>query len=160
MSITLIKTSDMPDIKGLSFCSIRGEVDADALYAVHTGRIAHDKIDLSSHYEDLPSHDRLRKELSQAVADGEQDLWLVAQIDERTVGYSQLACWPEEDGMWVYFIGGWVLPEWRGQGIGTAMLHWGETRARPVDPCLTGYAHTRRGTDLARYLCRVSHPRR
>lgn len=32
--------------------------------------------------------------------------------------------------MWVYFMGGWVLPEWRGKGIGSAMLHWGEAMAR------------------------------
>jgi RimJ/RimL family protein N-acetyltransferase len=113
----------MTDIKDLSYRSIVGEADADALYAVHTGRIAHDKVDLSSHHEDLPRYDGLRNDLACAVAAGVQDQWLVAQIIEHVVGYSQLANWPEEDGMWVYFIGGWFLPEWRGQGIGTAMLH-------------------------------------
>jgi len=121
---------DMPAVEGLTFRSITGEADAEALYAVHTGRIAHDKVDLSSHHEDMPSLDGLRDDLSQAVAAGEQDLWLVAQVGERVVGYSQLNSWHEEDGVWAYFIGGWVLPEWRGKGIGSAMLHWGEAMAR------------------------------
>jgi GNAT superfamily N-acetyltransferase len=121
---------DTPKIEGLSFRSIRGEQDADALYAVHIGRIAHDGVDLSLHHEDVPSADSLRYHLSQAVTAREQDQWLVVQIHERVVGYSQIESWHEDDGVWVYFIGGWVLPEWRGKGIGTAMLNWGEAVAR------------------------------
>ena len=68
--------------------------------------------------------------LSQAVAENRQDRWLVAQVDERVVGYSRIISWPEGDGTWVYLTLGWVLPEWRGQGIGTAMLHWIEDRIR------------------------------
>jgi GNAT superfamily N-acetyltransferase len=116
----------------LCFRSIRAEEDTDELYAVHAGRITHGKVDLLLHNEDLPSRDGLRNKLSQAVAVGEQDQWLVAQIHERVVGYSQLASWHEDDEMWVFFIGGWVLPEWRGKGIGTAMLHWGENVARQL----------------------------
>ena len=121
---------NIPNLEGLSFRSIKGEQDAEALYAVHNGRITYDKVDLTLHHEDIPSLDRLRNNLSQAVAAGEQDQWLVAQIHEHVIGYSQLESWHEEDGVWVYFIGGWVLPEWRRKGIGTAMLHWGEAMAR------------------------------
>ena len=46
------------------------------------------------------------------------------------VGYSVIESWHEEDGRWVYLISGWVLPEWRGRGIGTALLRWGEDKAR------------------------------
>jgi mycothiol synthase len=121
---------DMPPIEGLRFRSIRGEQDADVLYAVHAGRIVHDAVDLLSTSEGLPSPDDLRAWLSQAVATGQRDQWLVAQVQERVVGYSQIERWSEDDGTWVYLILGWVLPEWRGQGIGTAMLHWGENTVR------------------------------
>ncbi len=121
---------DMPAVGGLTFRSIAGEEDAALLYAVHTGRIDRDQVDPSSHFEDVPSLDGLRDDLSQAVAAGEQDQWLVAQIHDRVVGYSQLESWHEEDDIWAYFIGGWVLPEWRGKGIGTAMLRWAEATAR------------------------------
>jgi len=132
MSTIQVIIPDALNIEGLSFRSIKGEEDAVALYAVHTGRIAHDKVDLSLHHEDMPSLDRLRSYLSQAMAAKEQEQWLVAQIHELVVGYSQIESWHEEDGVWVYFIGGWVLPEWRGKGIGSAMLHWGEAMARQL----------------------------
>ncbi len=122
--------SEMPAIEGLSFRSIRGEEDTDALYAVHAGRIAHDKVDLLSTFEDWLSRDDLCTSLSQAVAGGQQNQWLVAQVNEQVVGYSQIEYWPEDDGTWVYLSLGWVLPEWRGQGIGTAMLHWCQDMAR------------------------------
>lgn len=121
---------DMPAVDGLVFRSITDEKDAARLYAVHAGRIDRDQVNPSSHFEDMPSLDDLHDELSQAVAAGEQDQWFVAQVCERVVGYSQLTSWHEEDDVWVYFIGGWVLPAWRGKGIGTAMLHWGEEMAR------------------------------
>lgn len=132
MPTTQIIVPDFPNIEGLNFRSIRGEEDADVLNAVHAGRITHDKIDLSLHHEDLPNLDGLRYDLAQAVAAGEHDQWIVVQIHKRVVGYSQLASWHEDDEVWVYFIGGWVLPEWRGKGIGTGMLHWGEALARQL----------------------------
>jgi len=121
---------DAPAIAGLSFRSIRGEEDAAALHAVHVGRMARDAVDPLSTFEGWPSCEHLQDSLSKAVAGSQQDQWLVAQIDGGVVGYSQIECWPESDGTWVYLTLGWVLPEWRGQGIGTAMLHWAEDRIR------------------------------
>ena len=121
---------DAPAIAGLSFRSIHGEEDAAAMHAVHVGRMAHDQVDPLCTFEDWPGLEHLRSSLSKAVAAGQQDQWLVAQVGEQVVGYSQLECWPEGDGTWVYLTLGWVLPEWRGRGIGTAMLHWTEDRCR------------------------------
>ena len=130
MTTESISLHDAPAIPGLSFRPVRGEEDAAALYAVHAGRMAHDEVDPLSTSEDFPSHVHLCASLSKAVAGRQQDQWLVAQINERVVGYSQIECWPEADGTWVYLALGWVLPEWRGKGIGTAMLHWTEDRVR------------------------------
>ena len=132
MSTDPIILPDMPAIEGLYFRSIRGEEDADALYAVHAGRIAHDAVDLLSTSEGLPSRDDLRAALGRVVAAQQQNQRLVAQVNEQVVGYSLIESWSEEDGRWVYLILGWVLPEWRGRGIGTAMLHWGEQTARQL----------------------------
>jgi GNAT superfamily N-acetyltransferase len=117
-------------VAGLSFRSVRGEEDAAALYAVHVGRMAHDEVDPLSTFEDFPSLERLQASLSQALAENRQDRWLVAQVGERVVGYSQIKCWPEGNGTWIYLTLGWVLPAWRGQGLGTAMLHRTEDRIR------------------------------
>lgn len=123
---------DAPDIAGLEFRHARGEQDVDALHAVHLGRIAHDRLTSLSLSESMPSRERLQQVLSQAVAENRLDRWLVAQIDDLVVGYSQFISWPEADGTWVYLTLGWVLPEWRGKGIGTAMLHWTEDRIRQL----------------------------
>jgi hypothetical protein len=64
---------DLPGIEGLSFRPLRGEEDTEALYAVHTGRVAHDQVDLSLHSEDIPSLESLRRYISQAVVKSEQD---------------------------------------------------------------------------------------
>jgi len=132
--MTTIQTvaPDVPDIDGLAFRSLRGEEDADGLFAIHTERVVHDGVDLSLHREGLPSLENLRRWIAQAVAANEQGNWLIAQVDQRIVGYSQVENWHEEDDIWVYFIGGWVLPEWRGRGIGAAMLRWGEALARQL----------------------------
>ncbi len=132
MSDNSIVLPDMPAVAGLHFRSVRGEQDADALYAVHAGRVARDAVDPLSTFEDLPSRDGLRRLLSESVAEGQQYQWLVAQVADHVVGYSQIEYWSEDDGTWVYLIMGWVLPEWRGQGIGTAMLHWCEGTARQL----------------------------
>jgi len=119
-----------PNIPGLIFRPVRGPEDAESLQAVHTGRMACDGVNPKGELEDFPPLDYLREELASAVADGRQDQWQVAQVGDQVVGYSVLESWPEDDGTQVYLIQGWVLPEWRGQGIGTALLRWGEERSR------------------------------
>jgi len=129
----------------VSFRSIRGEEDAAALHNVHVGRMAHDEVDPLSTSEDFPSREHLHALLSKAAAGSQQDQWLVAQIDERVVSYSHIECWPEGDGTWVYLTLGWVLPQWRGKGIGTAMLHWAEDRIR----CLAAAEHPNEKIEFA-----------
>jgi mycothiol synthase len=121
---------DAPALAGLSFRHIRGQEDAEALCAVRVGSVARDATDLLSTSEGVPEREQMSAMLSEAVADHEQDQWLAAQIGVDVVGYSRISFWPESDGTWVYLTRGWVLPEWRGKGIGTAMLHWTEGRIR------------------------------
>lgn len=104
--------------------------DADGLYAVHTGRAACDEVDPFSPLEDMPSLKGMRREVEQSLADQQQEMWRVAEVNGQIAGYSQMESWLEEDGRWVYLIMGWVLPEWRGRGIGSALLEWGEQTAR------------------------------
>lgn len=126
----LIVLPDAPALADLSFRPILGVQDANVLLAVHSGRIAHDQVDPLSSFEAWPSRRDLNEKLAQVLAEGRQDRWLVAQVGEQAAGYSHIAGWPEGDGTWVYLTLGWVLPEWRSRGIGTAMLHWAEDRIR------------------------------
>jgi mycothiol synthase len=130
MPADLIILADAPALAGLSFRHVRGEEDADGLRAVRVRSMAHDAIDPLSTLEGVPGSEQMLTQLAESAANGEHDRWLIAQIEENAVGYSRMGFWPESDGTWVYLALGWVLPEWRGKGIGTAMLHWTEDRIR------------------------------
>lgn len=121
---------DAPPVAGLAFRPIIGVEDTDALHAVHLGRAEHDRVDPRSTVEGIPTREQVRESLAGATAAGQQDRYLVVQVDEHVIGYSRVISWPEEDGTWVYLSLGWLLPDWRGRGIGTAMLRWAESFGR------------------------------
>lgn len=123
---------DAPFIADLTFRPLVGAEESDALLAVRQGCTAHDQVDPLSTTEGIPTRDQMSQTVNAAVATNQHDRWLVAQVAERVVGYSRVISWPEEDGTWVYLSLGWLLPSWRGQGIGTAMLHWAESRSRQL----------------------------
>jgi mycothiol synthase len=125
-----VSLQDAPELVGLSFRHIRGADDADDLLDVRARSVIHDAIDPLSTSESTPSRDQRATALSEAAALGQQDRWLVAQVGQAAVGYSRLGFWPEADGTWVYLTLGWLTPEWRGLGSGTAMLHGTEDRLR------------------------------
>lgn len=109
---------------------IRSAEEAEALYAIHVARAERDKVDPFSQYEDAPPLEWLREAITEALAAGQQEDWQVARIGDQVVGYGQIESWQEDDGTWVYLNQGWVAPEWRGQGVGTALLHWAEDLCR------------------------------
>ncbi len=118
-----------PFLAGLVFRSLQGPTDAAALCAVHYARQERDQIDPLSTSEGLPLREQVEEMLSGVVAAGKEGNWLIAQVEGQVVGYTRLSGWAEVDGTWVYLILGWVVPAWRGQGIGTAMIHWAQERA-------------------------------
>jgi ribosomal protein S18 acetylase RimI-like enzyme len=122
-------TSDHPAVLGLRFRHVRGEGDADAVCELRVGCAERDQVDPLSASESLPGRQEYREALARIVAAGQQHMRLVAEVDGQMVGYTLIESWSEDDGRWVYLILGWVLPAWRGRGIGTAMLHWGERTA-------------------------------
>jgi mycothiol synthase len=115
-------------IEGPGFRPIRGEQDATNLVTIHLDRKDQDQVDPLSTLESIPSIVSMRGSLSDAIAKSREEDWLVAEVDERVVGYSRIASWLERDGTWVYLALGWISPSWRGRGIGTAMLHRTEDR--------------------------------
>jgi GNAT superfamily N-acetyltransferase len=55
-------------------------------------------------------------------------------VDGKLVGFTRVY-WErmQEDGSRVYWHFGFVVPEWRGKGIGTAQVRWAEARAREIE---------------------------
>jgi len=130
MPTTSVLLAEVPAIPGLTLRHLHGEQDAAAIHALRAGCVEADHVDLLAASEGLPTLEEMRAAVAGLIAAGEQDRRLLVEIGGQLVGYSLVDSWSEDDGRWVYLILGWVLPAWRGRGIGTAMLHWGEQTAR------------------------------
>ena len=57
---------------------------------------------------------------------------LFAEVNGLTIGYSRVFWEKLNEGIRVYNSFGNILPEWRGRGIGTAMLGHNEKRLRQI----------------------------
>lgn len=121
---------DAPPLPGLRFRPFAGESDADHLQAIHDGRAARDGVDPLSSTESIGTREEFVRSLAAVTASGGEDRTIVAEIDGRVVAYNRFFDWMELDGTRVWLTVGWVLPEWRGHGLGTALLHWAEGRIR------------------------------
>jgi len=131
---------DAPAITGLVFRNYRDQGDVTRMLAVHKGCRATDQIDPFSvcyRVPNLPPHE-YAKDVAGSLVDGSGENVLLAEVDGQTVGHSRLEWWNEWDDARqaekrAYLSRGWVLPQWRGKGIGTVLLHWAEARARDMD---------------------------
>lgn len=128
---------DAPAIPGLTYRHFRGEADYPAMLRVNNASkladgLAHDLHTLATLravYNNSPNHN-----LSQDQ--------LLAEVDGQLVAYNRLFWDTELDGTRVCFHVGFVLPEWRGRGLGRSLLHWAEARARQVYAAAGGAAPT------------------
>jgi ribosomal protein S18 acetylase RimI-like enzyme len=119
-------------IPGLRFRPFAGVSDADALHAIHLGRAARDGVDPLSSTESLGTRDEFVESLAAMTEAGGASRTILAEVDGAAVGYNRFFDWLENDGTRVWLIVGWVLPEWRGRGLGTALLHWSEGRIQEL----------------------------
>lgn len=122
---------DVPDVPGLTFRPLRAG-DAPALVAVQEGRKEHDEIDPLSTFEGVPSLDQATWWVAHKAAARSLDTVLIAEVGGAVIGYAWLDWWTEVDGVRLFLSQAALLPEWRGRGIGTALLGWAETRLRAV----------------------------
>ncbi|WP_225800025.1 GNAT family N-acetyltransferase [Streptomyces sp. NK15101] len=115
-------------VPGYVFRPYRGQEDHGAMAAVRLGCAKRDRIDARSVVEGLPTAAEIA-EASARLDDPSHDQVLV-EHDGGVVGYSTIRWWQERDGTWLYLHRGYLLPEHRGRGIGSAMLGWAERRIR------------------------------
>lgn len=122
----LIEMPNAPAIPGLVFRHFRGESDYPHMLAVINGSKAADGIERSdtleamvNNYAHLERCDPLRD-------------MVIAEVDGRMIAYNRAFWEQQEDGTRVYTVFGFLLPEFRRKGIGTAMLARGEARLREI----------------------------
>lgn len=127
-----VRVADAPAIAGLGFRRLRNLEDYTGMAAVRGGSIDRDQVDPRSPRESIPTADEMAATFPLAETREHPDL-MIATIGERIIGYSHtLWRWTEITGERVYLHLGYVLPEWRGQGIGSAMVHWSQHRIREI----------------------------
>ena len=129
----------IPPLSNLTFRYFRDDADISGMLAVHDGCRERDRIDPFSVCYRIPnlSPAEYAADVAASLADGSGVNVLIAESRGKIVAHSRLEWWNEWDAQGrerkAYLIRGWVLPEWRGQGVGTALLNWGESRAQEMD---------------------------
>ncbi|MFF2188893.1 GNAT family N-acetyltransferase [Streptomyces sp. NPDC058155] len=108
----------------------RGHEDHGAMAAVRLGSTERDRVDVRSIVEGVPT----AAEIGEACAelDDPSENQVLAEHPDGSVGYATVRWWQERDGTWLYLHRGYLLPEHRGRGIGSAMLDWAESRIRQL----------------------------
>ncbi|MFD5297955.1 GNAT family N-acetyltransferase [Streptomyces mutabilis] len=96
--------------------------------AVRLGCAQRDGIDTHSVVEGIPTVAEIAE--SCAELDDPSENQVLVEHGGGIVGYSTIRWWLERDGTWLYLHRGYLLPQHRGQGIGSAMLDWAECRIR------------------------------
>ena len=115
-----------PQIPGLLFRHYRGEADLPGMAAVTNAATDVDGTEYTVTVEDLG------KEFSNLRNSDPQHDIVIVEVNGELVGYNRVEWWEELDGSRIYFHYGFVKPEWRGKGIGTALFRWAEARLRGI----------------------------
>jgi len=131
-SIMAIQTSEVlhlkngPALPDLVFRHFRGEADYAAMADVINASSAADQTErVSSANEIANTYTHLSN------CDPYQDV-IIAQARGEMVGYGRTMWWQAADGMRLYGHVGFLHPAWRRQRVGTAMLHWMQTRLQEI----------------------------
>lgn len=121
-----IDVPDAPDIPELIFRGFEGPEDYPRMVAVILACRDEDQIERVDSVEDV---ERNYKHL--VNSDPYQDM-LFAEIEGRVVGYGRVSWRVEGDGAQIYQHFGFLLPEWRRKGLGSAMSRYFQARLKRI----------------------------
>ncbi|HUP27950.1 MAG TPA: GNAT family N-acetyltransferase [Chloroflexia bacterium] len=117
-----------PGIPGLSFRHFQGEEDYPAMLEVNNGSKIADGLQHDLHTLETLSHIYGTTRNHNPYRDV-----LIAEVDGKMVAFNRVFWDRELEVGRVYWHVGFVLPGWRGKGLGTAMIRWVEGRAREIE---------------------------
>lgn len=121
--VSAIKT---PAIPGLRVRHFYNKSDLPKIVAVMGASYAADGVDYAATVEDVENaFDHL------SHCDPNQDL-IFAEIDGDVIAFACCSWYLEVDGPYLYTFQGAVVPQWRRQGIGQALLQWLEDRLQTI----------------------------
>jgi mycothiol synthase len=125
-TIELIEVQGAPNIPGLRFRKFRGMEDIPAMVRVLNVTDPADGSDRVSTVESLSkTYENLRN------SDAGNDVVMI-EVNGELVGYTRVLWHVELDGSRMYSHFGFLVPEWRNKGIGTALIRHNEARLREI----------------------------
>jgi mycothiol synthase len=127
-----VELSQSPPIPGLTFRTYDKRADAPRLAEIREACRARDQVDVLSSMELVPTAAEIEESYVPSEGLDPANSVLIAEVGGRAVGYSIAEWWKETDGARAYLTRGWVVPEWRERGLGTAMIRWAEDRLRTI----------------------------
>jgi ribosomal protein S18 acetylase RimI-like enzyme len=138
-----VNLADAPAIPGLTYRYFQGPEDYPAMLLVNNGSKIADGMEYDLHtletlrgvYENSSNHDLYQDQL-------------LAEVDGQLVAYNRIFWDTELDGTRVSYHVGFVLPEWRGRGLGRSLIGWAEARSRRVYAAAGGAAPTALSADV------------
>jgi mycothiol synthase len=122
----IIEVPGAPNIPGLSFRRFRGSSDFPKMVEITTRSKAADKIEEVDTVEEMArNYSNLRN------VDPYRDI-VIVEVNGEPIAHKQVEWWAELDGRHIYFHHGYMVPEWRGKGIGRALIRHSEQRLREI----------------------------
>ncbi|BAG19261.1 MULTISPECIES: GNAT family N-acetyltransferase [Streptomyces] len=122
--------ASLKQLPGYVLRPYHGHEDDGAMAAVRLGCAERDRVDARSVVEGLPTAAEIAE--ASAKLDDPSENQALVEHSGGVVGYATIRRWQERDGTWLYLHRGYLMPEHRGQGIGSAMLNWAESRIRQL----------------------------
>ncbi len=113
---------EAPEIPGLSFYYFRGEPDYPVIMKVFNACKDIDGFEYTMTLEGVAHHFE-----TIINCDPFTDMIFV-EVNDEPIAYGRVGWYKESEGNYIYYSLGWVIPEWRRQGIGTAILKQNEYR--------------------------------
>jgi mycothiol synthase len=115
-----------PAITGLRFRYFAGEPDFQAIVDVFNTCKDVDNIEYTFTLEGVRHH------FEHLVRCDPYTDMIFVEIDGMPVAYGRVGWYPESNGDYIYYSLGWINPQWRRKGIGTAMLKHNESRIQEI----------------------------
>lgn len=117
---------EAPAILDLTFRLFRGPSDYPHIAEIITISSAADNVERVMTVQDVAqTYEHLTN------CDPQQDI-VFAEIAGKTIAYSRVEWWQEEHGPRVFSTIGYVVPQWRNQGIGRSLMQWAEQRHKTI----------------------------
>jgi ribosomal protein S18 acetylase RimI-like enzyme len=137
----LVILQQAPELPNLRFRRYRGEIDLPSIVEVFNACKSFDGLEQSITLEDV------KRYLNQHIPDEQTERITICEIDGEMIAFSFIYWEVKASGDWVYNLSGYLVPEWRGKGIGKVMLRYCEEQ-------LHGFAD-RHPVDVPKYFQRV-----